>query len=271
MPGEARRRRLRALLKRCGAPHVDPAAVDPAFKHESAAHEFGGTSNERLEFFGDSILGFVTAQYVFRRYPQASDGELSARKNALVSREACAQTARRLAFGELVIVGNTHSGSAGIENTSILGNAFEAFIAALYTASDLATVSAFIEREHLTAADRGEKLEADAKSALQELTQARRGPLPVYIERAEGPPHDRRFTSQVRIGNEVLGEGIGSSKKAAQLSAAAMALAALRQRTPPEAPPPATSNGDASDASSDGRVIAFRARRKPNPKPKAPI
>jgi ribonuclease-3 len=94
----------------------------------------------------------------------------------------------------------------------------------------------------------------------------------MYFERAEGPEHDRRFTSQVRVGDEVLGEGIGPTKKAAQLSAAAMAVASLRGRTPPEAPPPTMSNEAATDSSS-GRVIAFRSRSKrtSNPKPKAPI
>jgi hypothetical protein len=85
------------------------------------------------------------------------------------------------------------------------------------------------------------------------------------LERAEGPPHDRRYTSQVRVGVEILGEGIGPSKKAAQQSAAAMALATLEERTPPEAPAPPASNAP------DGRVIAFRPSRKsPKPKPKAP-
>jgi ribonuclease III len=271
MSGEARRRRLRALLKRSGAAHVDPAAVDPAFIHESAARESAGSSNERLEFCGDAILGFVTARYVFQTYPQAAEGELARRKNALVSRDACAQTARRLEFGEFVVLGHGMQAAGGADNTSILSDAFEAYIAALYFATDMPTVTAFIEREHLAPIDRSDMAEADAKTALQELTQARFATMPVYFERAEGPPHDRRFTSQVRVGDEVLGEGIGSSKKAAQLSAAAMALAALRQRTPPEAPPPHMSNGPASEPSSDGRVIAFRARRKPNPKPKAPI
>jgi ribonuclease-3 len=275
MSGEARRRRLRALLKRSGAADVDPAAVEPAFVHESAARESAGESNERLEFFGDAILGFVTARYVYATYPRAAEGELTQRKNVCVSRESCAQTARRLEFGELIVVGNQLQRPGGFENTSILGNAFEAYIAALYLATDLATVSAFIEREHLAALDRGEPIGVDAKSALQAFAQERRGPLPVYYERAEGPDHDRRFTSQVRVGDEILGEGIGSSKKAAQLSAATMALAALRARTPAEAPAPSVSNGSSTDTSSDSRVLAFRApaerKSRPKPKPKAPI
>jgi ribonuclease-3 len=271
MPGEARRRRLRALLKLSGASGVDPAAVEPAFVHESAARERAGGSNERLEFLGDAILGLVTARYVFTSYPQASEGELARRKNALVSGDACAQSARRLEFGELVVLGHGMQTAGGSDNTSILADAFEAFIAALYFASDLPTVSAFIEREHLRAIDRSDLADADAKTALQELTQARSGIMPVYFERAEGPAHDRRFTSQVRVGDEVLGEGIGSSKKAAQVSAAAMALAALVRRTPPEAPPAPASNEPPAESSSDGRVIAFRARRKSTTKPKAPI
>jgi ribonuclease-3 len=262
---------LRALLKRCGVGHIDPAALEPAFIHESAARESAGNSNERLEFFGDAILGLSAARYVFARYPGAAEGELTRRKHALVSDEMCAQTARRLQFGELVVLGHGMQAGGGAQNTSILADAFEAFVAALYLATDMPTAMAFVEREHLALVERVDMAEADAKTALQEFAQARRGPMPMYFERAEGPAHDRRFTSQVRIGDEVLGEGIGASKKAAQLSAAAMALAALRLRTPPEAQPPAASNGPTAEPSSDGRVIAFRARRKLNPKPKAPI
>ena len=272
MPGEARRRRLRALLKRCGAPGVDLAAIEPAFIHESAARESAGRSNERLEFFGDAILGFVTARYVFARYAQAPEGELARRKNALVSGDLCAQTARRLEFGELLVLGHGMQSAGGADNTSILSDAFEAFVAALFAATDMPTVTAFLEREHLAHVDHSDMAQPDAKTALQELTQARLGTVPVYFERAEGPPHDRRFTSQVRVGDQVLGEGIGSSKKTAQLSAAAMALATLGMSTSPEAPPPDTSNIVAPESSPDGRVIAFRARRKPKPnaKPKAP-
>jgi ribonuclease III len=272
MPGEARRRKLRALLKLSGAAHVEPAAVEPAFVHESAARERGGSSNERLEFFGDAILGFVTGRYLFQTYPMATQGELARRKAAMISGDACAQSARSLAFDELVVIGQGMQKAGGSANTSILSDAFEAYIAALYFATDLQTVTAFIERQHLASTDTSAAAEPDAKSALQELTQARFATMPVYFDRGEGPDHDRRFTSQVRVGDEVLGEGIGPTKKAAQLSAAVMAVAALRQRIPPEAPPPSMAN-DAQTESSSGRVIAFRARssRKPNPKPKAPI
>lgn len=266
MSGEARRRRLRALLKLSGASDVNPAAIESAFVHESAARENAGAgnSNERLEFFGDAILGLIAARYLYGRHPGANEGELTRRKAALVSGDACAITARRLGFGELVVLGQGMQNAGGADNASVLADAFEAYLAALYLAADFDVVTGFVEREHLGQLDRPDLIEADAKTALQEFTQGRLGASPVYFERAEGPAHDRRFTSQVKVGVETLGEGIGSSKKAAQQSAAAMALAALRMRTPPEAPAPPVSN------EVDGRVIDFRSRRRPKPTPKAP-
>jgi len=243
-----------ALLKLSDAAELDPAAVERAFVHESAAREGAGPSNERLEFFGDSILAFVTARWLMTRYPEASEGELSRRKSLLVSGEACAQTARRLSFGEIVRLGVGALQSGGAGNTSILADAFEAYLGALYEHVGIERVARFLETQHLALVDRVESGDADAKTALQEFTQARFALAPVYFERAEGPAHDRRFTSQVRIADEIVGEGIGASKKAAQQSAAAMALASLRSRlpAPPEAPPLPVSNG---------RVIALRPPR----------
>jgi len=252
-----RRRRIAALLKLSGAPELDPSAVEQAFVHESAAREGAGPSNERLEFFGDTILGFVTARWLMKRYPEASEGELSRRKAAIVSGDACAQSARRLDLGDILQLGVGLQQDGGASNTSVLADAFEAYIGALYLLTDVERVARFLEAQHLAHVDRAESAEADAKTALQEFTQARFSIAPIYFERAEGPPHDRRFTSQVRIADEIVGEGIGASKKAAQQSAAAMALAYLRNRhpepEPPETPPPSSPP--------DGRVIALRPSR----------
>jgi|SRR5579884_288730 len=265
MSGEKHRARLRALLKSARVPELDPALVEQAFVHESAAREGAGASNERLEFYGDAILGFVAARWLVERYPDASEGELTRRKASLVSGEACEKTARRLGFSELVVLGEGMSRSGGAHNGSILADAFEAFIAALARAADLDRVARFIEREHLMPNDKPTTGDADAKTALQEFAQGVLRVAPMYFERAEGPPHERRYTSQVRVGDEILGEGIGPSKKAAQTSAAAMALAALRARHPEVAAPPASKD--------DGRVIALdkrRARSPRKPDPGAP-
>src|SRR5581483_5689092 len=136
MSGERRRARLRALLKAAGAADVDPALFEQAFVHESASREGAGASNERLEFYGDAILGFLAARWLIERYPDASEGELTRRKAALVSGEACEKTARRLGFGELVVLGEGMQRSGGAQNGSILADTFEAFIATLARGAD---------------------------------------------------------------------------------------------------------------------------------------
>ena len=256
----ARRRRIAALLKASGAAGIDPSLVEPAFVHESAAREGAGPSNERLEFLGDAILGFVSARWLMARYPDATEGELSRRRQGVISGEACAQTARRLGFSEIITLGVGMVNSGGAVNSSIMADAFEAYIAALFVHTDMDRVTRFVEKEHLAQLDHDDAAEHDPKTALQEFTQAHYAVAPMYFERAEGPEHDRRFTSQVRVNDEILGEGIGPSKKVAQQSAAAMALAHLRANPPPLPEPPAT-------PPSNGRVIALRPLR---PKTKAP-
>ena len=252
------RRRITALLKLSGAPELDPSSVEQAFVHESASREGGSPSNERLEFFGDSILGFVTARWLLARYPDANEGELHRRKASIVSGDACAQSARRLDLGDIVRLGvGLQRQDGGTTNTSVLADVFEAYLGALYLQTDIERVARFLEGHHFVHVDHADAAESDAKTALQEFTQARFSVTPIYFERAEGPAHDRRFTSQVRIADEIVGEGIGASKKAAQQSAAAMALAYLRNRHPEPEPPPTPP----PSPSSEGRVIALRPSR----------
>jgi ribonuclease III len=258
------RRRITALLKLSGVPDIDPGVVEQAFVHVSASSEGAGPSNQRLEFFGDAILGFVTARWLWTKYPDASEGELTRRRASIVSGDACAQSAQRLELGEIVRFGVGMQQDGGASNTSVLADVFEAYLGALYLATDVERVARFLETHHFAHVDHADAAEHDPKTALQEFAHARYAVSPIYFERTEGPPHDRRFTSQVRIADEIVGEGIGASKKAAQTSAAAMALATLRNRhpepEPPETPPP-------SPSLSDGRVIAMRPSRK---KTKAP-
>ncbi|HEY0393971.1 MAG TPA: ribonuclease III [Candidatus Elarobacter sp.] len=261
MAGEKRRARMRALLKAAGIPDVDVAVIEPAFVHASAGREQLQSSNERLEFFGDAILGFVASGWLMKQYPDLTEGALTRRKAHLVSGAACAETARRLGFPDLLVLGAGMGRSGGSDNESILADAFEAFLAVLYQATGLEPVTRFLEKEHLVPLDRRNVGERDAKTDLQEFTQGVLRVTPMYFERAEGPPNDRRYTSQVRVGDEILGEGIGPSKKAAQQSAAAMALSVLRKRHPAAAAAPASN--------SDGRVIALDKRRR-TPSPRKP-
>jgi ribonuclease-3 len=252
------RRRIATLLKLSGAAELDPAAVEQAFVHESASSEGAGPSNQRLEFFGDAILGFLTSRWLWAKYPDAGEGELTRRRASIVSGDACAQSARRLDLGDIVRFGVGMQQDGGATNTSVLADVFEAYLAALYLQTDVERVARFLETHHFAHVDHVDAAESDAKTALQEFTQARFSVAPIYFERAEGPAHDRRFTSQVRIADEIVGEGIGASKKAAQQSAAAMALAYLRNRhpepEPPQSPPPPS-------PPPEGRVIALRPSR----------
>jgi ribonuclease III len=216
------------MLARCKL-KVALDAIEPAFVHDSGARESATESNERLEFLGDGILGFVAARWLFERHPKATEGELHRRRAAFVNAEALATTARRLGFGNLMVLGAGEHKTGGRDRTSILADAFEAFLAALYHAKGLETVTKFLEREHLTKLERHVTL-IDPKTELQELVQARTSAAPVYLETAEGRPHERVFTSHVSVEGEVVGVGTGPSKKAAQQNAALQALATLRKR-----------------------------------------
>lgn len=216
------------MLARCKL-KVAVKAIEPAFVHESATREGAGPSNERLEFLGDGILGFAVARWLYERYPDASEGELHRRRAALVNTDALATTARRLHFGDLLVLGAGELKTGGRDRTSILADAFEAFVAALYAARGLDVVAKFLEREHLAQLEQHVTL-VDSKTELQELVQGRSSTMPVYAEVADGKPHERVFTSEVSVNGEVVGIGKGSSKKAAQQNAALQALKKLRAR-----------------------------------------
>src|SRR5579884_3143779 len=119
MAGEKRRARMRALLKAAGASDLDVARVEGAFVHASAGREQSLASNERLEFFGDAILGFVASAWLMKKYPDLTEGQLTRRKAYLVSGAACADTARRLGFPDLVVLGAGMERSGGSGNESI--------------------------------------------------------------------------------------------------------------------------------------------------------
>ncbi|HEY8314031.1 MAG TPA: ribonuclease III [Candidatus Baltobacteraceae bacterium] len=231
MAGEARRRRLRALLEIAGVASEELEDIDAAFIHESAAREAGLTSNERLEFLGDAVLGTIVANWLYANYPADREGMLAKRKAALVSDRALAANAKRLGFGELVLVGAGERAHGGTERASTLADVFEAFIAALYRRFGMPAAQSFVEREHIAYVDHARADVADAKTQLQELSQERFACTPLYTEEAEGPAHERVFTATVSVAGERLGTGSGPSKKSAHQNAAAQALQTLQART----------------------------------------
>jgi ribonuclease-3 len=226
--GEAHRKRLRALIKRAGVRSAgDLTLIEQAFVHESHAKERGGASNERMEFLGDSVLGFITAAWLYEHFDEP-EGQLTVRKAAIVNDGQLAQSARRLGFADLLQLGTGMRNAGGTDNTSILADAFEAFVAALYLTYGVEKARAFVVREHLEALDHAPGALLDAKTRLQHYAQEHLQATPAYRDESCGTPQTPEFRSSVIVGSKTLGTGTGPSKKAAQRAAAEAALSVLQ-------------------------------------------
>ena len=229
MAGEARRQRMRSLLRLAGVRGArDLSGIEAAFVHESHARERGGNSNERLEFLGDSVLGFITASWLFERFGDESEGLLTLRKAAIVNDGQLADSARRLNFSEVMELGAGLRSGGGADNTSVLADAFEAFVAALYLRYGMETARQFVLTQHVEVLDHSGGAPLDAKSRLQHYAQAHWAATPVYRETSRGTPQRPSFNSRVTVKGKTLGTGTGPSKKSAQQAAATAALQALQ-------------------------------------------
>lgn len=200
-----------------------------ALTHRSQADVAPLGDNERLEFFGDSILAMLVCEHLYHAFPTHSEGELTKMKANLVSEPSIAAAARELNLGQIVDMSRGEARERGRDRPSTLADAFEAVLAALYLVGGLDRARHFL-REHLfNRVDLSRNW--DYKSALQEFTQETLKVAPRYIILQEkGPAHQKEFVAEVRIGDELLGTGRGGSKKQAQQLAAAEALAQLRDR-----------------------------------------
>ena len=191
--------------------------------------------NERLEFLGDSIVGMVVAEAVYRRYPDLPEGALTRLRGALVSRRHLAEVAQSLDLGKYLLLGRGEERSGGRTKTALLANAMEAVIGALYLDAGLEAARRQIEERvvapavgslHAQLATSGGM--GDFKSALQELLQSRRQGQPVYRTTGEsGPDHRKKFFVEVRAGGEVLAGGDGRTRKHAEQDAARRAIEKL--------------------------------------------
>jgi ribonuclease III len=208
--------------------------LNRALTHKSYSHEARHEDvrdNETFEFLGDSVLGFVIGDLLFRRFPTLDEGALSKIKAYLVSANSLAEKARDYGMGEVIFLGVGEEKSGGRRKESLLANLFEAMIAAVYLDGGIDPARRLIERsfvKDLETIDVEDLLFQDYKTALQELAQGKGLPLPEYNVIDEvGPDHDKRFVVEVKIGN-LLSRGEGSSKKEAQQEAARHALVSFR-------------------------------------------
>ncbi len=232
---EEREKALTALARRLGHQFGDLALLDRALTHTSHAHEDVSTGtghNEPLEFLGDAVLGFVVAERLHLRHPTGDEGTKSKARAHLVAATSLARRAADLGLPELLRLGRGEEKTGGRGKTNLWADAYEAVVAALYLDGGLAAVQRFIGEQLGPEIDtQGTGALTDAKSALQEWLQARGEAVPQYVVVAEeGPSHRRHFRVECMIGGVAVASGEGSSKKAAHLEAARMALAEMRRR-----------------------------------------
>ena len=206
----------------------DPGLVKLALTHRSYLHVTGQRdSNERLEFLGDSVLGLVTSEYLYRTHPNEHEGQLTKTKSLLVSKAILSRRALAMGLGRFVLMSHSEVESGGRQRLSILADAFESVVGAVYLDQGFEASRAFIERWLLrdTRAIVADKRHTNYKSHLQEYVQSTFRTHPVYRIRSEmGPDHSKQFMVEVIVGKRTLGEGKGRNKKEAEQAAARNAL-----------------------------------------------
>ncbi len=206
---------------------------EQAFTHRSFLNETreNTQSNERLEFLGDSILSFIVSNHLYNEYPVFNEGVLTNLRSLLVNTKSLANLAKELKFGQYLRLSKGEEESKGRENESLLANAFEAHLGALYLDQGIGAATSFLQDILFPKIEGYVKNKAfkDPKSLLQEYVQSKKHNSPVYkVLREEGPPHAKIFTIGVFIGDSLIGEGNGKSKQEAEERAAKQALSQLR-------------------------------------------
>jgi len=217
---------LTALQQTIGHDFEDLGLLRRALTHPSYVNEHSEHAtldNQRLEFLGDAVLDFVTGLWVYRRYPSFREGRMTRLRAALVRTQALASLARQINLGEYLRLGRGEEAAGGRDRDALLCDAFEAVVGALYLDGGIDGVQTFVEPlvDAMVKRILSAKADVDAKSRLQEWSQAETGLTPRYRVVAEhGPDHAKTFEAEVLIGGDVCGRGTGHSKQAAEQAAA---------------------------------------------------
>lgn len=221
---------LGELQKTIGIRFDDETLLRQALVHRSFLNEnpqFALPSNERLEYLGDALLDFVVGAYLYDRYPEMNEGELTSLRAALIKASGLAQLARSMELGRYVYLSHGEDDRGGRDRVGLLSDVFEALVAAIYLDRGLEKtreiILALVQPEATRIIQGG--LDRDHKSRLQEWSQRELGVTPVYRTVSErGPDHAKEFTVEAVLGGEIYGRGVGRSKQAAEQSAAKEAL-----------------------------------------------
>ena len=224
-------RKLSELEEKIGYRFKNGELLERAMTHSSFANEKGNKKdNERLEFLGDSVLGFITAEYLFKTMRSTREGELTKLRAAAVCEKSLAVFARELELGSFLRLGKGEKNTGGEERPSILSDAFESLIAAVYLDGGLEEAKRFVLR-FVETAETDDAAVTDYKTMLQEITQRNPDEHLSYVLVAEsGPAHDKTFTVEVYLNSNCIATGTGHSKKKAEQEAAREALALMGVR-----------------------------------------
>lgn len=217
-------------LPRIFGVQLDPELMILALTHRSFAHEAGDMpTNERLEFLGDTVLGLVVTEQLYRNFPDLPEGELAKKRSAIVSQRALAEVARELEIGQFILLGRGEKANGGDDKDSILSDTLEALFGAIYLAHGLEVAREVVLRTVGDALARAVSMGAglDYKTSLQEFLAEHSLGAPHYEVTGEGPDHDRFYTARVFVGGHSVGVGNGKAKKVAQQEAAGRAYELL--------------------------------------------
>ncbi len=212
---------------------LEPALLVRALTHRSFAYENGGLpTNERLEFLGDSVLGLVVTDTLYRTHPDLPEGQLAKLRAAVVNSRALAEVARGLDLGSFIRLGRGEEGTGGRNKASILADTLEAVIGAVYLDRGLDAASHLVHRLFDPLIEKSSSLGAglDWKTSLQELTATESLGVPEYLVSESGPDHAKTFTAAARVGGVTYGTGTGHSKKEAEQQAAESAWRDIRAK-----------------------------------------
>ncbi len=230
---EERVQALTGLEDRLGWYFADIALLDTALTHRSFVNENAAPAcrdNERLEFLGDAVLELTVSDMLMRKFPDHSEGQLSKLRASVVNEQPLAELARRFGIGEQLLLGKGEEGSGGRMKSSLLANAFESVIAAMYQDGGFDRTVAFIRQLFEPLIEKGDlsTIYRDYKTAVQEMCQVLVREMPRYMVISEtGPDHEKRFETNLVIGERVVATGTGRSKKEAEQQAARLAMEKL--------------------------------------------
>jgi ribonuclease-3 len=226
--------KLDSLSEKLGV-EIDRELLKLALTHRSYSYEHGNTpNNERLEFLGDSVLGFVVTSHIYETLTDLPEGEMTKVKNAVVSARALAVIAADLGLGEYLLLGKGELATDGRNKPNLLADAFEAILGAAYMSAGFDAARALVEKFVFPLLDNPDEIRAnsDPKTTLQERVQALGRGTPVYKTRFEGPDHNRDYFSILLINGEEISHGEGRTKKNAETAAAVKALDVLIDAVP---------------------------------------